>query len=205
VASYILHPLRLSLHTICSFSTVQGYFQTWTQFGLPGCCESVEKSPIESSSRQNVFGRDDLWWEYESCRGRHRPYRSTLDQPNAITVTKPDAATVTEETVPPNVKVIKLSIADVNPFPQVAQVAKRKNNIVMYFPSGTHSLHLDRMCESWPENVALLFALSYSISYTCSTTLFAPPYEYDALKVGLVLLSFGVGEPFCAGSTDLSA
>jgi len=81
----------------------------------------------------------------------------------------------TEETSAPDVKDIRLSLADVNPFPQIYQVAKRKNNIVMYFPS------------------ALLFALSYSISYTCSKTLFAPPYNYDALRVGLVLLSFGVG------------
>jgi len=80
-----------------------------------------------------------------------------------------------EGTIPLDVKGIKLSLSDVNPFPQIAQIMKRKNNIVIYFPS------------------ALLFALAYSISYTCSTTLFAPPYNYDALRVGLVLLSFGIG------------
>jgi hypothetical protein len=35
-----------------------------------------------------------------------------------------------------SVKDIKLSLADVNPFPQVVQIMMRKNNIVIYFPSG---------------------------------------------------------------------
>ena len=39
---------------------------------------------------------------------------------------------------------------------------------------------------------ALLFAFEYSILYTASLTL-ANKYQYDALKIGLVLLSFGFG------------
>lgn len=40
--------------------------------------------------------------------------------------------------------------------------------------------------------LGLFFAFSYSISYTCARTL-SDQYGYDALKVGLVLLSFGIG------------
>lgn len=39
---------------------------------------------------------------------------------------------------------------------------------------------------------ALLFAFEYSILYTASLTL-ANVYGYDALKIGLALLSFGFG------------
>jgi hypothetical protein len=35
-----------------------------------------------------------------------------------------------------SVEVVKLTLGDVNPLPQVAQVLRRKNNILMYFPSG---------------------------------------------------------------------
>ena len=51
-----------------------------------------------------------------------------------------------------------------------------------------------------PENAiasvfsGLLFASSYCITFTASRTFAAPPYNYDALKVGLVLLTFGMGQ-----------
>lgn len=38
----------------------------------------------------------------------------------------------------------------------------------------------------------LIFAFSYSIAYTCSRTL-SERYNYDALSIGLVLLSYGIG------------
>jgi len=38
----------------------------------------------------------------------------------------------------------------------------------------------------------LLFAFSYSITYTCARTL-SNKYKYDALQTGLVLFSFGIG------------
>jgi len=40
---------------------------------------------------------------------------------------------------------------------------------------------------------ALLFALTFSLSFTVSLKFSAQPYGYNALGVGLVLLSFGVG------------
>ena len=39
----------------------------------------------------------------------------------------------------------------------------------------------------------LLFAAQYTISYTAARTFAAAPYDYSALIVGCVLLSFGVG------------
>lgn len=43
-------------------------------------------------------------------------------------------------------------------------------------------------------DTALFFGFSYCISYTCARTLNAAPYEFDSLIIGVVLLSFGVGE-----------
>ena len=42
-------------------------------------------------------------------------------------------------------------------------------------------------------SVGLIFAFSYSIAYTCARTL-DMEYHYNALQIGLVLLSYGVGE-----------
>ncbi|KAH9028700.1 major facilitator superfamily domain-containing protein [Lactarius pseudohatsudake] len=77
---------------------------------------------------------------------------------------------------------IALSFKDVNPFPPLFLVLKRRNNIATLFPSG---IPLFRA-------LGLFFAFSYNITYTCSRTL-GDHYNYDALKIGLVLLSFGVG------------
>ncbi|KAH9165515.1 MFS general substrate transporter [Lactarius sanguifluus] len=58
---------------------------------------------------------------------------------------------------------IALSFKDVNPFPPLFLVLK-----------------------------PFFFAFSYNITYTCSRTL-GNHYNYDALRIGLVLLSYGVG------------
>lgn len=81
------------------------------------------------------------------------------------------------EAQPPTVTSIKdiiLSFADVNPFPPYLRILSRKNNWAILIPSG------------------LLFAFAFSIAYTCARTV-AIYYQYDALKTGLVLLSFGIG------------
>ncbi|KAH7923830.1 vacuolar DHA amino acid exporter [Leucogyrophana mollusca] len=74
----------------------------------------------------------------------------------------------------PAIAETKLSFTDVNPFPPLLQILRRKNNVAILASS------------------ALIFGFSYSISYTCAQTL-AKSYDYDALKTGLVLLSFGIG------------
>jgi len=66
------------------------------------------------------------------------------------------------------------SLADLNPFPPVLLVLRRRNNIPTLISS------------------ALLFAFDCCIPYTCSRTL-TDAYDYDALETGLVLLSFGAG------------
>jgi len=73
-----------------------------------------------------------------------------------------------------DVQVVKLSLKDVNPFPPFIMILRRWNNIVILIASG------------------FLFAISYCIGYTCSRT-FSMKYHYDALQIGLVLLSFGLG------------
>ncbi|KAI6046713.1 vacuolar DHA amino acid exporter [Pisolithus marmoratus] len=69
---------------------------------------------------------------------------------------------------------ITLSFADVNPFPPYVNIWRRKNNLAILISSG------------------LLYGFASSIAYTCARTL-ALYYDYDALKTGLVLLSFGIG------------
>ncbi|EJD50728.1 vacuolar DHA amino acid exporter [Auricularia subglabra TFB-10046 SS5] len=70
---------------------------------------------------------------------------------------------------------VKLTLADVNPLHPILSILRRKNNITILIPS------------------ALIFAFSYSISYTCVRTFAAAPYNYSAMHIGLVLLSFGIG------------
>lgn len=72
------------------------------------------------------------------------------------------------------IKDVKLSMADVNPFPPYLSIVSRKNNFVILVASG------------------LTFAFSFSIAYTCARTL-STYYGYDALKTGLVLLAYGIG------------
>ncbi|KAJ7146019.1 major facilitator superfamily domain-containing protein [Mycena epipterygia] len=70
--------------------------------------------------------------------------------------------------------VIKLTLRDVNPFKPLWQVLRRTNNLVILFASG------------------LMFAFNFVVVYSASRTL-GSAYGYNALKVGLVLLSFGLG------------
>ncbi|EJF61025.1 vacuolar DHA amino acid exporter [Dichomitus squalens LYAD-421 SS1] len=81
--------------------------------------------------------------------------------------------------VPTDMDDLKLTIADVNPAKPLWYVLRRINNLVILVASG------------------LIFGLSYCIAYTCSRTL-ANEYGYNALKIGLVLLSFGAG---CLGGS----
>ncbi|KAG0704816.1 vacuolar DHA amino acid exporter [Suillus ampliporus] len=74
----------------------------------------------------------------------------------------------------PAIKEVKLSIADVNPFPPYLSIISRKNNFTILIASG------------------FLYAFSFSIAYTCARTL-SMHYKYNALKTGLVLLAYGVG------------
>ncbi|KAI0345658.1 vacuolar DHA amino acid exporter [Trametopsis cervina] len=72
------------------------------------------------------------------------------------------------------IKEIKLSLKDVNPIPPMLHVLRRLNNLAILTSSG------------------IIFALTYSISYTCAITL-GNQYHYNAMQIGLVLLSFGAG------------
>ncbi|KAJ8690655.1 hypothetical protein PTI98_012065 [Pleurotus ostreatus] len=69
---------------------------------------------------------------------------------------------------------IKLSLKDVNPVRPLLLVLRRPNNCIILLASGS------------------FFAFGFLISYTTARTL-GNMYHYNALKVGLVLLSFGIG------------
>ncbi|KAK7689822.1 hypothetical protein QCA50_006461 [Cerrena zonata] len=72
---------------------------------------------------------------------------------------------------------IKLTFKDVSPVGPVIAVVSRPNNVLMLLTS------------------ALIFSSSYSVNYTCARTL-SDKYGYNALKIGLVLLSVGLGSMF---------
>ncbi|KAG0702538.1 vacuolar DHA amino acid exporter [Suillus ampliporus] len=69
---------------------------------------------------------------------------------------------------------VKLSITDINPFHAYLSIVSRKNNFAILIATG------------------LIYAFCFTIPYTCARTL-SMYYNYDALKIGLVLLAYGVG------------
>ena len=89
------------------------------------------------------------------------------------------------------IKEVKLSIADVNPFPPYLRILSRKNNLAILIPSGgCSSANIDN--SDLVVLAGLLFAFSFSIAYTCARTL-SVSYDYDAMTTGLVLLAYGIG------------
>lgn len=70
---------------------------------------------------------------------------------------------------------VKIRLRDVNPLSAVGIVLSKRHNVVATLVSG------------------LLFAAQYAIAYTVAVSFAAPPYNYNSVYVGLVLLSFGVG------------
>ncbi|KAJ7579252.1 major facilitator superfamily domain-containing protein [Mycena floridula] len=74
-----------------------------------------------------------------------------------------------------DVTAVKLSFRDISPISPIVQVLKRTNNLLVLVASG------------------LLYGFAYCVTYTTSRTL-GTFYHYDSLKIGLVLLSFGIGQ-----------
>ncbi|KAJ8516981.1 hypothetical protein ONZ45_g5759 [Pleurotus djamor] len=74
-------------------------------------------------------------------------------------------------TEPPD---IKLTVKDINPLRPICLVLTRINNLIIVLVAGS------------------LFAFGFLILYTTSRTL-GSKYQYDAMRIGLVLLSFGIG------------
>ncbi|KAF9517241.1 hypothetical protein BS47DRAFT_1339996 [Hydnum rufescens UP504] len=70
---------------------------------------------------------------------------------------------------------LKLSMRDVDILGGPWQVVRQRSNIVILFAS------------------ALLFGFQYGICYTCARTFAGAPYNYPPIIVGLILLSFGIG------------
>ncbi|KAK4057455.1 hypothetical protein OIO90_001524 [Microbotryomycetes sp. JL221] len=70
---------------------------------------------------------------------------------------------------------IKIHLRDVNPLAATGQVLRCKENFIAIAFSG------------------LLFASQYCITYTAARSFASEPYNFDSLRVGLVLLSFGMG------------
>ncbi|KAG9018070.1 hypothetical protein FRB90_012366 [Tulasnella sp. 427] len=70
---------------------------------------------------------------------------------------------------------VKPTFADINPLGPAWKILKQKSNLVVLLASGC------------------FFGFSYGICYTCARTFASAPYSYNALEVGSILLSFGLG------------
>ncbi|ODO09168.1 hypothetical protein I350_02768 [Cryptococcus amylolentus CBS 6273] len=70
---------------------------------------------------------------------------------------------------------IKPSARDLNPLPSMMTIMKRPTNILIVTSS------------------SLSFGAQYTIVYTASLLLGEAPYNYNPLKIGLAILSFGIG------------
>lgn len=103
--------------------------------------------------------------------------KTSEEQPDpepALTSTSPPPTPGEAVHVKADIKEIKLSLRDVNPIRPMLLVLRRWNNVAILTASG------------------LIFGFSYCIAYTCSRIL-GDKYGYDALKIGLVLLAYGIG------------
>ena len=101
----------------------------------------------------------------------------TTRAPTPVAVASADVAQTKAE-----LQEIRLSLRDVNPVGPMVLVLRRLNNFAILSASG------------------LIFAFSYCIAYTCSRIL-SDKYGYDSLKIGLVLLAYGVGKCIRAGGS----
>ncbi|PBK67294.1 vacuolar DHA amino acid exporter [Armillaria solidipes] len=82
----------------------------------------------------------------------------------------PQVGVLTPDTLP----AITLSLRDVNPVHPLWLVLRRRNNLLILFSSG------------------ILFSYCFIVVYTTSRTL-GTAYGYDALTIGFILVSFGLG------------
>lgn len=69
----------------------------------------------------------------------------------------------------------KLSVMDISPIRPIWFILKQRTNVCILSASG------------------ILFAFQYGICFTAALTFARAPYHFNSIKVGLVLLSFGIG------------
>lgn len=115
------------------------------------------------SSKESTIARKEFSMDQTPVKDAEKQLQS-LDDPG-------DTPVVTST---PRLDDVRLSIQDINPFPPYFRILSRKNNILILTSNG------------------FIVGFSFCLSYTCARTL-ANGYDYNALNVGLVLLSLGVG------------
>ncbi|KAF8713191.1 MFS general substrate transporter, partial [Rhizoctonia solani] len=123
-------------------------------------------SPTRSGTVTPIIGANtptDLTQGYEDKKKAQEQVANA-----ATTVVKSEKHGVQDED-------IKLSITDVNPISPIWHILKERSNLCILFAS------------------ALLFAYQYAVAFTAALTFAGEPYNYNSIKVGLVLLSFGLG------------
>lgn len=83
-------------------------------------------------------------------------------------------------------------LKDVSPLRPIGLVMRRKNNAMVLFASGEFGPHAGAPNDTDHWLLGLLFAFGFLVPYTSARTLSAF-YHFEALKIGLVTLSYGFG------------
>ncbi|THV03488.1 vacuolar DHA amino acid exporter [Dendrothele bispora CBS 962.96] len=130
--------------------------------------------------------RKERSWAYRND-GEGKPSAATSatptlsEEPISAKSEKKQGSRDLEKGIPPKNDVgsqvfsdVKISLTDVNPLQPLKMVISRRYNFVMLIASG------------------MLFAFAFMIVYTTSRTL-ERFYGYNPLKIGLVLLAYGIG------------
>ncbi|CCL99471.1 uncharacterized protein FIBRA_01489 [Fibroporia radiculosa] len=141
----------------------------------------LERSLTYQTALRRLLEHEAKKTQVDAEKRRHEKDVKEQDEDNGNSTSMHDveaqAAQLADGTALP-IKEIKLSLMDINPVRPIVQVLRRQNNIMILVASGKFG--------------RLLFAFNFSITYTAARTL-ADQYHYDALKVGLALLAYGVG------------
>ncbi len=99
----------------------------------------------------------------------------------------PQVGVLTPEALP----AVTLSLRDVNPVHPLWLVLRRRNNLLMLFSSGKRPFCGPRIYHTTLPT-GILFSYCFIVVYTTSRTL-GTAYGYDALTIGFILVSFGLG------------
>lgn len=114
--------------------------------------------------------------------GANTPYAGSIEghgekteERNEKTATNDAAKKVKADTAANLEEDIELSLTDVNPILPIWNILKQRTNVCILSASG------------------ILFAYQYGVCFTAALTFARAPYHYNSIQVGLVLLSFGLG------------
>ena len=144
--------------------------------------QEAVKAKDEARKAEKQHTSSKLPWSRSGTRSPRAlddPSQIPLDTPSISAPKQPvlsggqnlrKITTETGEEIP-----IKVHLRDVNPLSAVGIVLRQPNLALAILSSG------------------IVFGAQYAIAYTAALTFAAPPYGYNSLEVGAIILSFGIG------------